>query len=95
MQCISYRDLTVVINLVLTDCTEEIKSKLTALLPRLGQTVIDSLSVQCCLSLKSVYDIPRLFRRTNREVTEIICQSFTLTRCACHFAIIKFLPGTK
>lgn len=53
---------------ILMDCINEIKTNLAHLLPKLGQLVIDNLSTQCCTNLKSAYDIPRLFRRTNREV---------------------------
>jgi len=53
---------------MLTESVEEIKSGLDDFLPKLGQVVIDSISSECCIHLKSVYDIPRLFRRTNREM---------------------------
>ena len=38
------------------------------LVPKITQLIIDELSSQCCAHLKNVSDIPRLYRRTNREI---------------------------
>ena len=36
--------------------------------PKFDAFVTDDITQQCCLQLKNVNDIPRLYRRTNREV---------------------------
>ena len=40
---------------------------LEALLPRAGELVVAELSGQCAAHLRHVGDIPRLYRRTNKE----------------------------
>lgn len=47
---------------------EEFSDHLVNQIPRLCQAVVVSVSEQCKTYLKLVSDIPRLFRRTNREV---------------------------
>lgn len=48
----------------LTECSEEIKSKL----PRFQAHLVEEITTQCSVHLKQVNDIPRLYRRTNKEV---------------------------
>ena len=48
---------------------QESESGLLSRLPRFGQYIITEITSQCSGSLKTVNDIPRLYRRTNREVT--------------------------
>lgn len=45
-----------------------------SLVPRFGDMVISSLTRQCAENLESVQTIPRLFRRTNREVRLLVCR---------------------
>lgn len=39
----------------------------TLLLPKISQLIISELSAQCASHLKHVIDIPRLYRRTNKD----------------------------
>ncbi|XP_022332171.2 conserved oligomeric Golgi complex subunit 2-like [Crassostrea virginica] len=48
----------------LLECGEEIKSKL----PRFQAYLVEEITTQCSVHLKQVNDIPRLYRRTNKEV---------------------------
>ena len=48
---------------------------LLTVIPKFDTFVTDDVTQQCCLQLKNVNDIPRLYRRTNREVHTIAIQS--------------------
>ncbi|XP_048732279.2 conserved oligomeric Golgi complex subunit 2-like [Ostrea edulis] len=48
----------------LTECSEEIKAKL----PRFQAHLVEEITTQCSVHIKQVNDIPRLYRRTNKEV---------------------------
>ncbi|XP_061173023.1 conserved oligomeric Golgi complex subunit 2-like [Saccostrea echinata] len=48
----------------LTECSEEIKAKL----PKFQAHLVEEITTQCSAHLKQVNDIPRLYRRTNKEV---------------------------
>ena len=46
------------------ECCESIRSKL----PQYRDYIVIDITNQCAIHLKQVNDIPRLYRRTNREV---------------------------
>nr|CAG4640736.1 EOG090X03KZ [Eulimnadia texana] len=48
--------------------------KLRPLLPKISELITADLKSQCCVHLRNVTDIPRLFRRTNREAPTKSCQ---------------------
>ena len=60
---------TYLIGTFLQTCDNSVMS----LVPRFGDLVISSLTHQCAENLESVQTIPRLFRRTNREVCLLFC----------------------
>ena len=49
----------------LTESSSSIKSRL----PKFESYVVEELTVQCAVHLKQVNDIPRLYRRTNKDVS--------------------------
>ncbi|KAK2169643.1 hypothetical protein LSH36_8g08045 [Paralvinella palmiformis] len=52
----------------LHESLQESESGLLSKLPHFGQYIVTEITSQCSGSLKTVNDIPRLYRRTNREV---------------------------
>lgn len=56
-----------------TDSLGETSKNLANLLPSLTQEIVNELSEQCVIHLKQVSDIPRLFRRTKRDVPTKPC----------------------
>ncbi|GAB6021627.1 Conserved oligomeric Golgi complex subunit 2 [Chamberlinius hualienensis] len=52
----------------INECSAEVKTKLGEILPKVNDVVSGAICSQCIPALKSVYDIPRLYRKTNREV---------------------------
>jgi len=56
-------------------CEESMKDSeesLTSQLPQLELYVTNEIVSQCVTNLKAVNDIPRLYRRTNRDVIEAV-----------------------
>ncbi|XP_033733941.1 conserved oligomeric Golgi complex subunit 2-like isoform X2 [Pecten maximus] len=52
----------------LKDSIQECSSSLLNKLPRYRNFIVEEISCQCSIHLKQVNDVPRLYRRTNREV---------------------------
>ncbi|XP_041354010.1 conserved oligomeric Golgi complex subunit 2-like [Gigantopelta aegis] len=52
----------------LKDCLDDCKTAIEARLPKFQQFIVGDIITQCSVYLKQVSDIPRLYRRTNREV---------------------------
>jgi len=63
------------------------EESLSSQLPQLESYVINEVVSQSVTSLKAVNDIPRLYRRTNRDVTSLLYFSQT-TNCRCLLFII-------
>lgn len=57
----------------LTESLDETSKNLTNLLPLITKEIVNELSEQCVTYLKQVSDIPRLFRRTKRDVPTKPC----------------------
>lgn len=55
------------------DSLSETSKSLANLLPLVTQEIVNELSEQCVTHLKQVSDIPRLFRRTKRDVPSKPC----------------------
>lgn len=55
------------------DSLSETSKSLANLLPLVTQEIVNELSEQCVTHLKQVSDIPRLFRRTKRDVPTKPC----------------------
>ncbi|CAN7999636.1 unnamed protein product, partial [Ixodes hexagonus] len=53
---------------LLKGALEECRRSLEGVCPTLSGRLVENVAAACCLHLKSVADIPRLYRRTNREV---------------------------
>ncbi|OWF56425.1 conserved oligomeric Golgi complex subunit 2-like isoform X2 [Mizuhopecten yessoensis] len=47
---------------------QECSASLMSKLPRYREFIVEEISCQCSINLKQVNDVPRLYRRTNREV---------------------------
>ncbi|KAK2575855.1 hypothetical protein KPH14_007229 [Odynerus spinipes] len=58
---------------LLEDCISETSKNFTMILPLTTEGIVNELLMQCVTHLKQVNDIPRLFRRTNREVPTKPC----------------------
>ncbi|XP_060063002.1 conserved oligomeric Golgi complex subunit 2-like [Ylistrum balloti] len=52
----------------LKDSIQECSNSLVNKLPRYRDFIVEEISCQCSVHLKQVNDVPRLYRRTNREV---------------------------
>ncbi|EZA51235.1 Conserved oligomeric Golgi complex subunit [Ooceraea biroi] len=63
----------VTISKLLEDSLGETSRNLTNLLPSITKEILNELSEQCVIHLKQVSDIPRLFRRTKRDVPTKPC----------------------
>lgn len=50
------------------DCLTETSKTITMILPLTTEKIVNELIMHCVIYLKQVSDIPRLYRRTNREV---------------------------
>lgn len=57
----------------ITDSLGETSKNLANLLPLVTKEIVNELSEQCVTYLKQVSDIPRLFRRTKRDVPTKPC----------------------
>jgi len=55
------------------DSLGETSKSLASLLPLVTKEIVNELSEQCVTHLKQVSDIPRLFRRTKRDVPTKSC----------------------
>uniref|UniRef100_UPI00358F090A conserved oligomeric Golgi complex subunit 2 n=1 Tax=Myxine glutinosa TaxID=7769 RepID=UPI00358F090A len=53
---------------LLAGALEDSLNGLLAIVPRYVQRVTEELAHACCVSLRSAQDVPRLYRRTNKEV---------------------------
>ncbi|KAG0432683.1 hypothetical protein HPB47_020624 [Ixodes persulcatus] len=53
---------------LLKGALEECRHSLEGTCPTLSGRLVENVAAACCLHLKAVADIPRLYRRTNREV---------------------------
>ena len=56
-------------------CTEGLKettSQLKELIPKCATCIVDKISQDCIQNLESAHTIPRLYRRTNREVQKLV-----------------------
>ncbi|KAG5327195.1 COG2 protein, partial [Pseudoatta argentina] len=67
------KDETVTISKLLEDSLGETSNSLANLLPLVTKEIVNELSEQCVTHLKQVSDIPRLFRRTKRDVPTKPC----------------------
>lgn len=67
------KDENVTISKLLEDSLGETSKSLTNLLPIVTKEIVNELSEQCVTHLKQVSDIPRLFRRTKRDVPTKPC----------------------
>ena len=47
---------------------DDAREKLDQLVPRYAAHVVEDIATECSKSIESVQTIPRLFRRTNRQV---------------------------
>lgn len=59
--------------MIITDCLIESEKNLESTLPFVAGEIVKELMSQSSVHLKQVGDIPRLFRRTNREVPTKPC----------------------
>ncbi|XP_078047054.1 conserved oligomeric Golgi complex subunit 2 [Augochlora pura] len=64
---------TPIILKLLKDSLSETTKKLQAILSQVTEEIVNELLKQCIVHLKQVSDIPRLFRRTNRDVSTKPC----------------------
>ncbi|XP_013396594.1 conserved oligomeric Golgi complex subunit 2-like [Lingula anatina] len=53
---------------ILEESLQESQTSITKHLPGFGEYIVKDITAQCSVHLKLVNDIPRLYRRTNREV---------------------------
>ncbi|KAL0127418.1 hypothetical protein PUN28_005604 [Cardiocondyla obscurior] len=67
------KDENVTILKLLEDSLGETSKSLASLLPLITKEIVNELSEQCVTHLKQVSDIPRLFRRTKRDVPTKPC----------------------
>ncbi|XP_043497645.1 conserved oligomeric Golgi complex subunit 2 [Polistes fuscatus] len=58
---------------LLEDCLTETSKAIKMILPLTTEEIVNELITQCVIYLKQVSDIPRLYRRTNREVPTKPC----------------------
>ena len=52
----------------------ESAARLLMVIPHLKETIVRVVSKHCCQNLEPTHTIPRLYRRTNKEVIFIIIQ---------------------
>lgn len=73
---------------LVAESIEETVNQLMLLRPRFLQFIVDELSSQCLVTVKQVNDIPRLYRKTNREVRhlQLLCAFIAVlyTYSTCH-----------
>ena len=55
--------------MAISDCFTESCTTIVRKLPQFYDFVVSDLTSQCAVHLKQANDIPRLFRRTNRDVS--------------------------
>ncbi|XP_077256451.1 conserved oligomeric Golgi complex subunit 2 [Temnothorax americanus] len=67
------KDENVTVSKLLEDSLGETSKSLANLLPLVTKEIVNELSEQCVTHLKQVSDIPRLFRRTKRDVPTKPC----------------------
>ncbi|XP_012215519.1 conserved oligomeric Golgi complex subunit 2 isoform X1 [Linepithema humile] len=67
------KDENVIISKLLKESLDETSKNLANLLPSVTKEIVNELSEQCVTYLKQVSDIPRLFRRTKRDVPTKPC----------------------
>ena len=73
------------VQLFIIESYDEVINQLVSLQPRFLQYITDELLVLCLPTVKLVNDIPRLYRKTNREVRFIFVIFFI-----SHLAVTKF-----
>ena len=56
----------------IVESLEEAQEALESPLSRMADYIIEDITTQSCVHLKLVSDTPRLYRRTNREVSDLI-----------------------
>lgn len=79
------------------DSLSETSKNLANFLPSVTREIVNELSEQCVTHLKQVSDIPRLFRRTKREVPTKPCpyiKSAMVPLTNFHIDYNKFIPET-
>lgn len=96
----SAHDIIVQLNInysFVPDSLSETSKNLTNLLPLVTKEVVSELSEQCVTHLKQVSDIPRLFRRTKRDVPTKSCpyiRSAMVPLINFHVDYNKIIPKT-
>ncbi|XP_014468152.1 PREDICTED: conserved oligomeric Golgi complex subunit 2 [Dinoponera quadriceps] len=91
------KDGNVTISKLLEDSLSETSKNLANFLPSVTREIVNELSEQCVTHLKQVSDIPRLFRRTKRDVPTKPCpyvKSAMIPLTNFHVDYNKIIPET-
>lgn len=91
------KDENITISKLLEDSLSETSKNLIDLLPLVTKEIVNELLEQCTTHLKQVSDIPRLFRRTKREVPTKPCsyvKNATAPLTSFHTDYYKIIPKT-